>query len=47
MPIVCASGHGREELIQQGVCEADEIAFLPKPFTPAALIAKVSEALAA
>ena len=47
MPIVCASGHGREELVEQGVCDADEIAFLAKPFTPAALVAKVSEALAA
>jgi CheY-like chemotaxis protein len=47
MPIVCASGHGEEELVEHGVRAEDELAFLPKPFTPAALLAKVSEALAA
>jgi CheY-like chemotaxis protein len=46
MPIVCASGHGEEELVEHGVRAEDELAFLPKPFTPAALLAKVGEALA-
>jgi two-component system cell cycle sensor histidine kinase/response regulator CckA len=47
LPIVCASGHGEEELVEHGVRAEDELAFLAKPFTPAALLAKVSEALAA
>jgi signal transduction histidine kinase len=47
LPFVCASGHGEEELLEHGVRAEDALVFLPKPFTPAALLAKVSEALAA
>jgi DNA-binding NarL/FixJ family response regulator len=44
LKVLYISGYADEEVLRRGVAEAGA-AFLPKPFTPAALASKVREVL--
>jgi CheY-like chemotaxis protein/anti-sigma regulatory factor (Ser/Thr protein kinase) len=44
LPVIVCSGHVQEELLRRGI-EAGRYAFLPKPFSPQELVARVCQSL--